>query len=112
MAVTFPFGQDVTLVTRTVGGRDRYGNDTFTTTSATFSNCPVWPRMSAETVQGEDLVVIGLVAIIPAGTVVAAKDAVQIGGLKYEVDGEPAVYVSPFTNLNPGVMLNLRRVTG
>lgn len=110
--MTFPFGQDVTLVRRTVSGRDAYGNDVFTETQTAIPGCPVWPRSSTENVQAQDLTITGVAALLPAGTDVSAVDAVLIAGLKYEVDGEPAVFVSPFTNLAPGVQLNLKRVTG
>ena len=41
--MTFPFGQTVTLLTRSVSGRDAYGNDELTSTSTTLTGVPVWP---------------------------------------------------------------------
>lgn len=110
--VSFPDAEDVTLVSRAVSGQDSYGNDVYGEMQTVIPGCPVWPRSSSENVQGGDLTVVGVATLLPSGTDVAAVDAVLIGGLRYEVDGEPAHYRSPFTNLDPGVLLNLRRVTG
>lgn len=109
---TFAYGDTVTIVSRALTGQDEFGNDVYSETSVDVPRVPVWPRASSENVQGEDQVIIGLAALLPAGTDVAAIDAVIVAGARYEIDGEPARFRSPFTNLNPGVQVNLTRVTG
>jgi len=115
--VIAPFTQQVTLVTRTVSGQDAYGNDVFTETSTVVDGCVVWPRdgngtSGNEQVQGKDMVIVGLSLLLPAGTVVTATDRIVVNGLSYEVTGEPGHFSSPFTGLDPGVLVGLTRVTG
>ena len=108
----FPGGQTVSVVTRTRAGEDQDGNDQFTLTSQSVSNVPVWPRTSVELVQGQDLVTTGLTALMPPCVDVSAIDKVVVYGETYEVDGDPRRYASPFTGLNPGVEIDLKKVTG
>lgn len=109
---TFGYGATVTLITRTKTSEDAFGNDVFTETQTDVAHCPVWPRTSTESTQGEDQTFVGLAALLPSDTNVTAIDAVVVDGVRYEVDGEPARFTSPFTNLNPGIQVNLTRVTG
>lgn len=111
-APTFTFGESVTLHTRGVTGQDGDGNDVYGDTATTLTNIPVWPRASSELTQGEDLLITGLSALLPADTSVRGIDKVTVYGDSYEVDGEPGRYMSPFTGLEPGVLVNLTRVTG
>lgn len=111
------FGETVILHSRAATGQDEYGNDVFTVTDTSLDNVPIWPRNSSELLQGEDLTIAGLQALLPAGTSVWAIDSltVQTGayaGRSYEVDGEPGYYTSPFTGRAPGVLVNLTRITG
>jgi hypothetical protein len=108
----FPFGQDVTLITRAKSGTDSLGNDLFTTTQTVIPGCPVWPSATTETLTGEDTVTSDLTALLPIGTVITARDAVIVNGLTYEVDGVPAQFISPFTNMQPGIAVNLKLATG
>jgi len=114
--VIAPFTQQVTLVTRTVSGQDAYGNDVFTETSTAVDGV-VWPRdgngtSGNEQLQGRDTVIVGLSLLLPPGTDVTAVDRVDVGGLSYEVTGEPGHFFSPFTGSDPGVLVGLTRVTG
>lgn len=108
----FGFGETVVLHTRTRSGRDALGNDVFTKTDATLTNVPVWPAGAAELVQGEDVTITGLYALLPAGTDVSAIDSVTVYGEDYEVDGQPARFASPFTGLNPGAQVHLTKIGG
>ena len=110
--MTFAFGETVTLHGRTVTGRDSDGNDVYTDAPTTLHGVPVWPRSAVELVQGQDTLITGLSALLPAGTSVAGVDKVTVYGKDYDIDGEPGVYRSPFTNLQPGVLVNLTRATG
>jgi hypothetical protein len=109
--VTFPFGQPITLIRRTKGAPDSWGNDTWTTTSTVVSG-GFNPGNSVELVQGQDLLTTQPTVMLPPGTPVAAIDAVQVDGLTYEVDGSPNSPINPFTGWAPGVVVKLKRVTG
>lgn len=110
--MTFAFGETVTLNQRAVTGQDADGNDIYANTPTVVANVPVWPRNSSELVQGQDTLIIGLYALLPAGTDVEAIDSVTVYGKDYSLDGEPGRYVSPFTGTSGGVQIALTRVTG
>jgi hypothetical protein len=107
-----PFGETVTLHTRTVTGQDADNNDVYGDVPTTVKNVPVWPRSAVELVQGQDTLITGLSVLLPAGTSVKGVDKVTVYGKDYDIDGEPGLYRSPFTNLQPGVLVNLTRATG
>lgn len=109
--MTFPFGEPITLVHRTKGAPDTYGNDTWTTTSTTVVGA-FNPGGSSESVQGQDVLTVQPAVYLPAGTPLASIDGVQIRGLSYEVDGAPNTWVNPFTGWQPGIEVRLKRVTG
>jgi hypothetical protein len=111
--VTFPYAQPVTWVTRTVNGRDAYGNDVYTTTS-TQLQAVFAPGGSSEIVQGGDVVTTQPTLYgIPDGTLITATDQFVIGGQRYEVDGEPQSWgPHPLTGWSPGMVVQLRKVTG
>lgn len=104
----------VTLITRTVTGRDADGNDVYGETSlsvpAVFA-----PGGSSELVQGQDTVIYKPTVYLPAGTDVTAVDALEIGGQPFEVDGQPQDWSagSP-TGWVPDfpIVVQLERVTG
>lgn len=113
----FRFGQTVVLHTRTKSGVDGDGNDVFSNTAATFTNVPVWPsdgngNSSNERLQGRDTVISGYSIFLPAGTDVQAVDYVEVNGGTFEVSGLPGIYLNPFTGTNPGVLVNVTKVTG
>lgn len=108
----YPFGLAVTMLTRTKTGTDADGNDILTDTSTLITGCAFDPGGSYEHVQGQDLVVTTPTLYAPAGTVVDSYAAFIIGGHKYEVDGSPNDYTSPFTGWKPGIAIKLKRVTG
>lgn len=109
--MTFPFGKVITLVKRTKGVPDAYGNDTWTTSASTVHGA-YNPGSSSELVQGQDVLTIQPSVYLPAGTSVAALDAVQVDGLTFEVDGQPNAWVNPFTGHAFGIEVRLKRVTG
>lgn len=108
--MSFGFGETVTLITRTVTGQDGDGNDVYGSTPTTLTNVPVWPAGASELVQGQDTAITGLYALLPPGVDVSTVDAVSVYGDTYEVDGQPGRYASPFTGLNPGVLVHLTEV--
>lgn len=110
--MTLPLlGTPITIVTRTRSGVDAFGNDVFTTSTATVAGVFA-PAGSVDNVQGEDVIVTQPRVFLPAGTTVTGIDAVEVDGVTYEVDGDPNVWVNPFTGVAPGIQLALRRVAG
>ena len=108
-----PFGETVTLVRRSITSRDADGNDRPGTTEVIVFGVGWDPGTSTELVQGQDQVVRQSRFFLPAGTVVAPLDAIRrASGLTYEVVGEPGDYSSPITGWTPGVVVNVKRVTG
>lgn len=115
--MTWPFGDTVTLVSRTVTGRNGDGNDVYGDARTTLVNVPVWPHdgngtSSNERTDARDQVVSGYSVLLPAGTNVDAVDRVEWRGLSFEVSGLPGLYRSPFTGFDPGVVVSMVRVTG
>jgi len=110
--MSFPYGDTVTLITRTKSGVDGDGNDVFTETSTDLANVPVWdPRFgNTELVQGQDTVFADLAMWLPYDVDVTAYDAVEVRGVRYEVDGSPARFRSPFTGKS-GQQVNVNRIT-
>lgn len=103
--------QTVTLVRRTKGTPDAFGNDTWTTATRPVKGV-VAPNGGVEQIQGRDTLVTQPTVYLPAGTDVTHLDAVVIDGLTYEVDGEPINWVHPLTGWRPGVEVKLRRAIG
>lgn len=105
-------GEPVTVRRRIPAGLDEYGNAAFTDLSAVVPGCAFSPGLSAETVQGRDLTISQPIAYLPAGTAVAGIDGLTVRGVRYEVDGVPNVWRSPFTGVTRGIEVRLKGVTG
>lgn len=107
------FSTPVVLLSTVVAGQDEYGNDVVMGLEVPVNALAVWPRVSDESTQGRDTVIVGVVAILPHGTRVRATDRVRWDGKTWEIDGEPGVWgPSPFTGNVGGVEVALRRVEG
>jgi hypothetical protein len=107
----FPFGDLITVSTRTPTGRDGDGNTTYTTVNTVVRGQFV-PAGSVEILQGQDIVVSQDTVYLPAGTVVQPVDRIVVGGVTFEVDGSPNSPVNGFTGWAPAVVVKLRKVTG
>jgi len=117
----FPFSKAATLIRRTLSTENLDGNDTYVDSSHPLSNVVTWPSTSSLVGQGlriemrtgdQATAVASLNALLPPDTVVTALDAVIVDGYKWEVEGDPSLYQSPFTGLDPGVLVRLVKVTG
>jgi hypothetical protein len=114
----YPFGQAVTLLTRSRSGVDTDGNDVFTEASTVLERVPVWPGgegsglTGSEVEQGRDTVESGITVLLPPGTDVESIDGILVHGLRYEVAGEPARFLSPFTGRDPGILVRASRAEG
>jgi hypothetical protein len=109
--VNFPFGQTVSLVKRVKSGTDAYGNDVYTETATSVAGAYA-PAGSTEQLQGQDVVTTQPTVFLPPGTSVAAVDAIDVAGQRFEVDGVPNVWGNALTGWQPGVEVRLKRVTG
>lgn len=105
------FTRPVTIVRRTKGAPDAFGNDTWTTVGAVVQ-AVVAPVSGSEQVQGRDTLTEQTTVYLAAGTDISHLDAVVIGGQSWEVDGAPVVYEHALTGWRPGIEVRLRRVTG
>jgi hypothetical protein len=109
----FPYGQTVTIVSRTVSGQDEYGNDVYSETTEDVTAVVVQPSGSTENVQFTDQVSIGMVFYFPYGTDIEPTDAIQFAGDEYEVEGNPQEWPpSPFSgNVSP-IEVRANKITG
>lgn len=105
--------ETVTLITRTVTGRDADGSDAYSEVTSTAGGAVFAPGGSTEQLQGQDLVVESP-RFIWVNTVpdLTAVDAIQrASGDKYEVTGTPEYYVHPRTGRQV-LQVNVQKVTG
>ena len=106
-------GETVVIVT-TGTDADPYSGDVATTGSeVTVDGVAVEPRPSSEPQQdARNAVTSGYTLYFPAGTVIGPENAVQVRGGTFNVLGEPAVWRSPFTGWEPGVVVQCERTEG
>ena len=98
----FPHGTMVTILS-TVTTRDKYGNETAEVTEVPWGPVAVAPRTASESVDPHSpAVIVGLTLYGPPVTI-DPDDQVRIGGVVYNVDGEPGDWRSPFTGWHPGI---------
>jgi hypothetical protein len=106
-----PFGETVVQHARGVTGQDGDGNDVYGDTDTTHERVTLYPRESVEFVQGQDLNVIGLVAVFIPAVSVANTDEFTARGVRWAVDGEPAQYRSSLSGKTV-TKVNLTRAAG
>jgi SPP1 family predicted phage head-tail adaptor len=109
---SFPYGQTVTLIRRTVTSRDERGNDVYSESPEAIPQAVVQPTGSTEFTQFTDQVSTDMTVFLPYGTKVSAIDAIEIAGQRYEIQGEPSSWRSPFSGNTSPVQLRLSRITG
>ena len=113
----FPHGETVTVLTAGYE-EDPYSQDLvqsweWTPTEVDVAGCAVEPRPSSEPSQeARNATVSGFTLYMPAGTVIGPQNRVRVRGGTYEVLGEKAEWVSPFTGWAPGVVVQVQRVDG
>lgn len=107
------FGETVTLIRRTLAGRDRYGNDRYTVATTVIGGVSVRAAGSSENLgEQRDQVTTTLEVLLPPDTTITAYDRLRIRGLIYEIDGTPDSGPNPDTGVSAGVRVNVKRVTG
>jgi hypothetical protein len=107
-------GETVFVLRRVSGATDSHGNIGWTwPVRERLDGVKVAPRSGMETDEpGREAVLAGLVVGLPAGSRVAAVDRMEVRGEVYEVIGEPAVWVNPWSGRESGVHVVLERVEG
>jgi hypothetical protein len=106
----FPYGTTLTVVR--AAGVDSFGDPSGDASEHDLDDCAVWPGQTSELVGGQDTVTADYTALVPPGSDVVATDQVRYAGGMYTIVGQPQVYESPFSGLNPGIVINLQKVTG
>jgi Phage head-tail joining protein len=108
----FPFGQTVTVLRRVLAEPDEFGNDTYTDVAASVSGVVVQPAGSTETTQFTDQVSTEITVFLPYGTDVGPMDALIINGQRYEIQGIPQQWRSPFSGHTSPLQVRASLVTG
>lgn len=82
-------------------------------TEITVTGVGVEPRPSTEQLEaGRNAVVDGFTLYMPAGTAIGAHNRVIVRGGTYDVLGDAAEWVNPFTGWAPGVVVQCSRTEG
>ena len=108
-----PHGQTVRAIPGPPGV-DKYG-DPLPITRVPFDvpGCAVAPRYSTEpTVRGRQGVIVGLTIYPPADSGFLYTDQVEVRGVLYDIEGDPAEWENPFTGDTPGDEIALKRAVG
>jgi hypothetical protein len=112
----FPYGETVQVLT--AGTKiDPYSNeaveDWSTPTSVDVAGVAIEPRPSGEPLQdARNQVTSGFTLYMPPGTSITSANRVTVRGGTYNVLGDPAVWRSPFTGWEPGVVVQVERSEG
>jgi hypothetical protein len=107
-----PYSQTIILVRRELSGQDEYSNDVYTDTEHSLDYCVVQPSSSSEVTQWTEQVSTDITVFVPYGTVVTALDALLIDGIKYEIQGDPQSWRSPFSGNTSPMQIRAAVVTG
>jgi len=109
----FPYSVSMTLVKRVLSATpDSYGNDVYTETKTTVLDCVFQPAGSTENLVFTDQVATTDTIFMPYGTPVGYLDAIEYAGNRYEVTGEPSVWVSPFSGRVSPIRISVSKITG
>ena len=116
-AVTFPYGETVTIQTAATI-HDPYSDTDVPSwdvppTETTVTGVAVEPRPSTEQLEaGRNATVDGYTLYFPSGTAINAQNRVVVRGGTFDVLGDAAVWASPFTGWSPGVVVQVTRTAG
>ncbi len=105
-------GETVTIVRRTLGSVDDYGNPTATTSNVTVTGCLVgWGMTNEPALADADPVATQVTLYMPAGTTVQDGDEFIVRGDTFVKDGMAQAW-SSMLNVSKGVVVMLRRRDG
>ena len=105
-------GQPATILHATAGATDKYGNDVMAYTPEATTAIFVPGAVSEATEGTDETIANGEVYFPDASVTVGAQDRVVIGGITYEVTGDPSQWQSPFTQIKTPVLVRVRIVEG
>jgi hypothetical protein len=104
-------GRDVvTRVRRSATGVDPYGNDVTTEQRTEIDGCNIQPDDSSEVLGSADRVTTRYLLHTPGSADLTATDAIEWGGITFEVDGDPLPW--RFTGRAHHLQVYLKRWTG
>ena len=112
MYPALPNGKMVTLRHRVAAGQDEYNNETFTFTEVQVGPCSVQQGHSGEEIAYTDRVTTDITVYVPYGTDVDYLDAMIVDGAEYEIVGDPAHWVSPFSGRTAPIRVEGQIVKG
>jgi hypothetical protein len=112
MYPSLPNGKMVTLRHRVVAGQDEYGNETYAFTEVQVGPCSVQQGHSGEVTAYTDRVTTDITVYVPYGTDVGYLDVVIVDNVEYEVTGDPAVWLSPFSGRSAPIRVEGQLVKG
>lgn len=105
-------GETVTIIRRTLGAVDDYGNPTFTTSNVTVAGCLVgWGSTNEPVTTEGNPIDIQMTLYMPAGSTVQDEDIFVVRGDQYVKDGFAQSW-SSMLNVSKGVVVSLRRRDG
>lgn len=105
-------GETVTIIRRTLGAVDDYGNPSFTTADITVTGCLVGWGSTNEPVSAESTPIdTQMTLYMPAGTSVQDEDIFVVRGDQFVKDGFAQAW-SSMLNVSKGVVVSLRRRDG
>lgn len=113
----FPYGETVQVLTAGTTTDPYSGEETpsweETPTSVDVSGVAVEPRPSGEPLQdARNQVTSGFTLYMPPGTAITPQNRVSVRGVTYDVLGEAAVWINPFTGWEPGIVVQVERSEG
>lgn len=107
------FGESVTRERRVQSGTDRYDNPTYTWVSTSLDGAAFDPGGSVEPVEvGRASVITTPKLYFRSAVDLTAADRVIVRGRPYTVQGDPAVWVSPWSGRTSGTVVELKAVVG
>lgn len=112
-----PYGEPITVATRTQTGVDGYGDPVYSTTSVTCKGAFA-PSETGKLTDGGQLVTSQPTVLFTGkdadnvAAVVTSNSQITVRGKAYEVDGEPSDWVNPFTGNHAGITIPVKRSTG
>lgn len=117
--MTFPYGETLTIITRTKTGVDDYGDPIYTDSTITAIGA-ISPAIGIETLGSGDQTSIeprasfmGAEADRVSAVLTSTSAIARADGKTFEVDDEPlGTVVNPFTGWRAGITVPLKRVTG
>jgi hypothetical protein len=105
-------GETITVIRRTAGTVDDFGNPTYTTANITFTNCLVgWGTTNEPASADSDAVATQMTLYMPAGSEIHDGDIFNIRGDLFVKDGFAQAW-SSMLNVAKGVVVVLRRHDG